>query len=112
MAPFKPAKPCAHPGCPGLTRARFCVSHAREHEKERGSTTERGYSAGWQKLRARILATELLCRLCKAEGEVTAAVKVGRLCSRRCSPGWRPPAHRYVASSVQAARFLAQLGAK
>jgi len=40
---------------------------------ERGSRHVRGYGTAWDKLRARILADEPLCRACRARGRVTEA---------------------------------------
>ena len=40
---------------------------------DRKSRHERGYGAAWDRLRARILAREPLCRACRERGRVTVA---------------------------------------
>jgi hypothetical protein len=44
---------CSAPKCPALLdRAGKCLAHRRQAEQARGSTTERGYGAAHQALRA------------------------------------------------------------
>lgn len=40
-------RPCAHPGCPALVRARRCAEHALAVERRRGSASSRGYDSYW-----------------------------------------------------------------
>lgn len=60
--PFAARTPCLHPGCNGfaLLRGR-CAEHAKRKDRERGSTTERGYDAVWEKFRAWFLGRHPLC---------------------------------------------------
>jgi 5-methylcytosine-specific restriction enzyme A len=48
-------RPCPTPGCPELTPGGSCESHRRsrqrEHDVRRGSSRERGYDAGYRRLR-------------------------------------------------------------
>jgi 5-methylcytosine-specific restriction protein A len=48
----RPMKPCSKPGCPNLTRARFCTDHEKQeqqrYDKQRGNANERGYTYRWQ----------------------------------------------------------------
>lgn len=44
-------RPCAAPGCPVLTDATYCAEHARQRDRARGTTTERGYGAEHQRAR-------------------------------------------------------------
>jgi 5-methylcytosine-specific restriction protein A len=76
--PDAPRRPCGHPGCPALTSgSRFCPEHSREfgrgYEKDRGTAASRGYDARWQRIRARVLNEEPLCRFCLDDGHVTMA---------------------------------------
>lgn len=48
----------------------------RDHDKRRGSSTQRGYGYRWQQIRKRVLAEEPLCRFCRDRGRVTAAQEV------------------------------------
>ncbi len=43
------------------------------------SASARGYGWSWQKLRREVLTGEPLCRLCRAEGRVTAATQVDHI---------------------------------
>lgn len=46
---------CSYTHCPQLIPAgkRYCAEHGRAHERERGTTTQRGYGATHRRLRAR-----------------------------------------------------------
>lgn len=65
--PRRPARPCAHRGCPELVRgrARYCDEHQQQHQRaydqRRGSSAQRGYDYRWQRLRRMQLARYPLC---------------------------------------------------
>ena len=42
-------RPCFTPGCPNTTSGQFCLHHAREKERARGTSAQRGYGAKWQR---------------------------------------------------------------
>jgi len=42
-------------------------------DRRRGSSAARGYDVAWQRLRLAYLAQHPLCRMCEAQGRVTAA---------------------------------------
>lgn len=46
---------CAQPGCPNLTRQRFCNEHRREASKQadkhRSNANQRGYTSRWARAR-------------------------------------------------------------
>lgn len=42
---------CREPGCPESTPTAWCLAHAREHERRRGSRQARGYGADHDRLR-------------------------------------------------------------
>lgn len=50
--PSKPMKMCTKPGCPNLTKERYCPEHAKEDtraaDQRRGSAAQRGYGYRWQ----------------------------------------------------------------
>ena len=85
--PMKPARPCAHSGCPLLTtnKERFCDAHLKQRNKEiderRGTPTERGYNNDWNKARLMYLRAHPLCAICKQKNppEITAAVLVDHI---------------------------------
>lgn len=59
---------CRYPGCPNVTKDRYCPEHARivsdKYNSERGSANERGYGASWRKKRAWFLLNNPLCVMC------------------------------------------------
>ena len=75
--PLAAPKPCNHPGCGVLVRdgSSRCMAHkrieARAHDEARGSSSERGYTAAWQRARAAYLRAHPLC---KRGSEIKAAV--------------------------------------
>ena len=76
--PYKPKRPCSHPGCPRLTEGRYCEEHAKEaartyerHQRDPG--TSRRYGSAWRKARSKFLAEHPFCELCRREGRLTRA---------------------------------------
>jgi len=61
QVPMKPKKPCKHPNCPELTHDRYCSQHSNIYERERGSSSQRGYDRKWQAIRKRYLIMFPLC---------------------------------------------------
>ena len=79
--PYKPAKPCAHPGCAALTDKRLCPDHAKQEarryeQQQRDPATARRYGRSWQRLRAAYLTAHPLCVMCLVEGKCVPAVLV------------------------------------
>ena len=79
--PYKPPKPCAHPGCPNLTNARFCPAHTRQDAREyeryrRDPATRKRYGRAWSRIRNRYISKHPLCEQCEAEGRLTPAQEV------------------------------------
>ena len=79
--PFKPQKPCAQPGCPALTRERYCGAHKRAdmnryNHHQREPETAKRYDGCWKKIRAAFLAAHPLCEMCEADGRLTPATIV------------------------------------
>lgn len=58
-------RPCLHPGCPALTDRGRCPAHERapqqRHDRDRGSSAQRGYGGRWRRLRRMILARDPVC---------------------------------------------------
>ena len=72
--PTSPPKPCNAPGCPALTRSRYCEAHAprardaaKAYDQRRASdpvlrnNAKIRSSSRWQKLRRAIIAQHPLC---------------------------------------------------
>jgi len=79
--PYKPKKPCAHPGCPALTNARFCPAHAKQDAQEyakyrRDPATRKRYGRAWKRIRDRYIAAHPLCEQCDVAGRIVPAQEV------------------------------------
>ncbi|MDA3835225.1 MAG: hypothetical protein PF495_17710 [Spirochaetales bacterium] len=53
--PYKPKRPCSHPGCPRLTDGRYCEEHAklaaRTYERyKRNPDSKKRYGYAWRKI--------------------------------------------------------------
>lgn len=62
-------RPCSRAGCGALTDGAYCDAHRVEHapipwRTTQGSSTSRGYGAGWRRLRKMVLARDPFCVLC------------------------------------------------
>lgn len=66
--PRRSPRPCTVPDCPELVDGGGkCPTHRRQADRNlKRRHTWRDYDAGWQALRARVLAEEPCCRLCGA----------------------------------------------
>jgi 5-methylcytosine-specific restriction enzyme A len=67
--PDRAARPCLKPHCPGLVRKRICsicgpVVREQAYDRERGTASQRGYGARWQRLRKMYLRQHPVCTLC------------------------------------------------
>ena len=75
--PYKPAHPCKHPGCPGLTHGDYCEKHAaiyaglprarkpkRAKDPRPGIYQREGYGPAWRKIRSRYLKEHPICEYC------------------------------------------------
>ncbi len=59
--PWKPKRPCSHPGCPELTEERFCELHAKQEQKrydkyDRDPESNKRYGRRWRKIRNRYIS--------------------------------------------------------
>lgn len=83
--PWAAATVCTQPGCgklvakPGYCDLHRAAAHRAYNLRRRGRNlaSDRYYhTAAWQKLRLSVLMAEPMCRMCKREGRLTAAVLV------------------------------------
>ena len=92
--PFKPNKPCAHPGCPDLVPygARYCARHNGLHPEAARSAASRGYGSKWQRASREYLAKHPLCVMCLDEGRARTATVVDHIKPHRGNPAlfWDP----------------------
>lgn len=98
--PQKPLSPCRETGCcakavPGYS---YCEEHLPAHiqpdryDKERPTTTQRGYGYRWQKYRLKYLAAHPFCVMCLQEGKYVKATDVDHIKPHRGDPKlmWDP----------------------
>ena len=79
--PYKPKRPCAHPGCAALVDGRYCPAHARQDARDysryrRDPDTNRRYGAAWRRIRAVYIAAHPLCEQCETAGRLIPAQEV------------------------------------
>lgn len=87
--PIAAAKPCLHPGCGALVRdgsgrcpkhleqkQQIDKKHQQQYDKQRGTSSQRGYGDRWKKARATYLRSHPLCVTCKAAGLLEPATVV------------------------------------
>jgi 5-methylcytosine-specific restriction protein A len=56
-------RPCTSPGCPELVASGRCPRHAQAYDRARGTTAERGYANGWQRVRSAKLVANPFCQI-------------------------------------------------
>ncbi|MES2972400.1 MAG: HNH endonuclease [Pseudomonadota bacterium] len=87
--PFAAPRPCTKPGCGALVYGgdSRCDQHKRAERREadakRGSSSERGYSAAWQRARIGFLRSHPLCVKHAALDEVVASTVVDHIVPHR-----------------------------
>nr|WP_187354041.1 HNH endonuclease [Brevibacillus laterosporus] len=85
--PSKPLKTCLHSRCPTLTREAYCPIHQKkqvqQYDRERGSSTQRGYDAKWRKARIGFLKKHPLCKHCYDKGLLNGATRVDHLIAHK-----------------------------
>jgi len=87
-------KRCGFRGCPKTTRQRYCDEHAalaaRMYDRNRGSTSQRGYDSTWERVAERRRHLDCgLCQTCLNEGLVTASQIVDHIIPLHVRPDWR-----------------------
>lgn len=76
---LKPLKPCRHPGCPELTRDRYCPKHKPKRASRRTSAEYHSWyslTVWTDDLRPTQLLREPFCRECARQGVRTWATVV------------------------------------
>lgn len=79
--PYRPKRPCSHPGCPKLTDGRFCEEHAKEEARryeryDRDPVVKKRYNRSWKRIRDSYIALHPLCEQCERNGRITPAEEV------------------------------------
>lgn len=81
--PMKPLKPCNHPGCPELTKNKYCDRHRNLHNNKRESASKRGYNNKWRVASKRYLKAHPLCVQCQKENRLVEATVVDHIIPHR-----------------------------
>lgn len=79
--PYKPKRPCQHPGCPNLTDGLYCTNHKKEaaasyNKYERAPDINKTYGRSWKRIRDRYIKKHPLCEMCRKEGRLTPVDEV------------------------------------
>ena len=81
---MKPLRPCAHRGCPQLTRDTWCPQHKPQHNRRVSAAYHSWYDGDeWKALRAEHLLEEPFCRECARNGERVPATVVDHIVPHR-----------------------------
>ena len=114
--PSKPKRPCAQPGCPELVDSGYCDKHKQQagyYDKQRGSSSARGYGSRWQKYRRLWLSRQPLCIHCLDKNRVTQATDVDHIVavSGPSDPlFWRPSNHQSLCHSCHSSKTARENG--
>lgn len=83
--PYRPNKPCRHPGCEKLVPSNktYCDEHLPLHPEYTRSAAKRGYSSWWQRESKAFLKEYPLCEECKRNGKYTQATVVDHVVPHR-----------------------------
>lgn len=90
-----PLPGCRQPGCPERQSPgkRYCEQHERERwrelDRDRGSSTERGYGHDWRKFRDWFLTVNPLCMDCRDAGRLKPASEVHHIVKVQDDPTLR-----------------------
>lgn len=85
IMPIKSKRPCSYNGCPNLIELGqiYCQIHktkaAKQYDKDRGTSTSRGYDSNWRKARIRYLREHPLCVECLKENRIVEATVVDHI---------------------------------
>lgn len=79
--PYKPKKPCSHPGCPNLTGKQYCQLHASQANREYDQYRRRPdhnklYGRRWKTIRDLYISKHPLCENCLKAGRYVPAEEV------------------------------------
>jgi len=70
MSPYKPRPGCRYPLCSNKAEkgSVYCIKHKKQKERERPSSTARGYNYRWQKVRKMYLILNLYNKIRNEKG--------------------------------------------
>ena len=107
--PYRPRKPCHHPGCPNLTEGMYCTLHQPQHkpDTQRPSAHRRGYTKRWQTASKSFLLHHPFCVPIVATKNCSGTNPTGRL---SVSPAMTARPGRKTASSPMATALSPDTG--
>ena len=82
--PIRPLHQCRYDRCQEKTNTTYCLEHTKElrtkrqqrADKNRGSSSQRGYDYKWQKYRIDYLKENPLCKDCLEEGRYVSSKEI------------------------------------
>ena len=82
--PYRPKKPCRHPGCARLIPSgKYCEQHLPLHPEVVRSASKRGYGSQWQKASKAYLREHPLCVECLKQRRYVQATVVDHIVPHR-----------------------------
>ena len=97
--PWKPLRPCRHPGCPNLSEQAYCEIHRQKVKADVNRNYDRSkrdremynfyHSAAWIKLRSIKIKKNPLCEECYKHGHLKKASIVDHILPAREYPSNR-----------------------
>ena len=102
--PYRPRKPCHHPGCPNLTAGMYCAEHQPQHkpDTQRPSAHRRGYTKRWQTASKSFLLHHPFCVRCRQQGRLTPATVVDHIVATKNCSGTNPTGRLSVSPAMTA----------
>lgn len=106
--PNRAMRICKYPGCSELVGSGYCVKHqaikeqqAKKFDKERGTSSERGYGSKWRKYRLQFLREHPICECneCKKLNRILLATVVDHIIPHKgdCKLFWDSNNHQAMA---------------
>ena len=81
--PYKPRRPCSHPGCGKLAEngGQYCAEHQKSANKhynknERDPASNKRYGRAWKCIRDHYVIEHPLCEMCLEKGHLTPVDEV------------------------------------
>ena len=78
--PSTPLRPCPTAGCNELVNAGKCARHRLQYERDRGTSTSRGYGVRWRRFRlwyiAEVVALDPRCKDCERPFMAESAIEL------------------------------------
>lgn len=88
--PWRPQRPCIHPGCSELTDDGKCEKHKsfdqKQIEESRENSNKRGYGHRWRKARDAYLKEHPLCEICYNVGFIVASNTIDHIKPHKGDP--------------------------